>query len=99
MTRRAASVAEDTQRRDRGATAARHVEVGHREDIGDVGLFRAQGRVGPNPCHEPVAEMRLGLEHAATDEVDVGIDDVGDDREQAPDGLSLSPPLAPLAFW
>ena len=39
-------------------------------------------RVLLDPFEEPVAERRFGLDHAAAEQVHVGIGEVGPDREQ-----------------
>ena len=55
------------------------------------GLFRAQDGVRPHLGEEPVAEVRRGLDHAAAEEVRVGIEEVRRDGEQPSEGHRLLP--------
>ena len=70
---------------------AGHVEVGHQGDLRRPGLFLAQDGVRPHLGEEPVAEVWRGLDHAAAEEVLVGIEEVRRDGEQPSEGHRLLP--------
>ncbi|MGH3174426.1 MAG: hypothetical protein ACRDPF_11275, partial [Streptosporangiaceae bacterium] len=55
---------------------AGHVQVSHQGDLRDPGLFLAQHGVRPHLGEEPVAEVRRSLDHAAAEEIRVGIEEV-----------------------
>ncbi len=61
------------QRRDRRPARAGHVEMCHEGERCDSTLLVTQHRVFFDPFEEPIAERRLGLDHATAEQVDVGI--------------------------
>ena len=69
--------------RRNGCTACPcHVEVGHQRELGNIDLLVTQAGVCSHRCQVPVAELRIGLDDAATDEIGIGVGEVGGDGEQ-----------------
>src|ERR671928_1592594 len=86
----------------RGGTAT--VEV-RPEPVGVEGLVAEQGAEGDALDRRPHADAVVPLAgqqdeaHQAAERIDQGDDLGGQAAARAADGLSLSPPFAPLAFW
>ena len=70
---------------------AGHVQLRHQGDLRDPGLLLAQDGVRPHLGEEPVAEVRRGLDHAAAEEIRVGIEEVRRHGEQPPERHRLLP--------